>query len=140
MNIQEMEGRLVILTKNLEQWYRDLNSEFNVPITNRLAKVVKVFDWDTPEGELLLKEREKTGKWDKLDSKEFRYVIRIYYPELRIKRTKKVAIEEVVPLYYPGTKNPMFFPMPPWMLQELVREEKAVFKLTKKAVSNSEKM
>jgi hypothetical protein len=140
MDTKKLEGRLVILTRTLEQWYHDLNNEFNIPITNRIAKVVKVFDWDTEEGKLLLEERAKTGKWDKLDPKDFRYVLKIYYPELHIKNTNQVMIEEVVPLYYPGTKNSMFYPVPSWMLQDLVKEEKAVFKVTKKAVSNSEKI
>lgn len=139
MNKENFEGRLVILTRHLERWYKELNSEFNVPITNRLAKVVRVFDWDSSEGKLILSERKKTGKWDNLDPKAFRFVLKIYYPELRIGRTSKVMIEEVVPQYYPGTEAPMFILMPDWMLKDLLQKEKLAFKVEKKAVRSQKR-
>lgn len=132
MNTNISEGRLVILTRHLEKWYKELNSEFNVPITNRLAKVVKVFDWESPEGKLVLRERKKTGKWENINPEDFRFVLRVYYPELRIKQTKKVMIEEIVPQYYPGSEAPMFILMPDWMLKDFLREEKPVFQVKEK--------
>lgn len=134
MDIENFQSRLVILTKHLEKWYKELNSQFNVPITNRLAKVVKVFDWDSDEGKLILRERKKTGKWDNLDPESFRFVLKVYYPELRLGHTDEVMIEEVVPQYYPGTEAPMFILVPGWMLKDFSREEKDAFKIEKKAV------
>jgi hypothetical protein len=139
MDEEKLDGRLVILTRHLEKWYKELNSEFNVPITNRLAKIVKVFDWGSSEGKLVLKEREKTGKWEKLNPKDFKFVLKIYYPELRIGKTEKVMIEEIVPQYYPGTEAPMFMLMPDWMLNDLLRGEKSSFKVEKKVVRSQKR-
>ena len=52
------KGQLVFLTVHVERWYKDLNTEFNIPMANRLSKVIKVFDWSSKEGKLLLKMRE----------------------------------------------------------------------------------
>jgi hypothetical protein len=131
-NDKDLAGRLVYLTRYLEKWYKELNPTFNVPITNRLAKVVKVFDWSTEEGKLLLAEREKTGKWKSIDPKLFKFVLKVYYPELIIKKSDKVMIEEVVPRYYPGTEGEMFRLLPEWMLKDLVKEEKNSFTIVKK--------
>ena len=129
---QELGGRLVYLTRCLENWYKDLNPTFNVPIANRLAKVVKVFDWDTAEGKLLLAEREKTGKWKTLDPKLFKFVLKVYYPDLKHKKSNKIIVEEVVPRFYPGTEQEMFSVLPDWMIIDLNKEEKNIFKVVKK--------
>jgi hypothetical protein len=128
----DYRGRLVYLTKYLEKWFTDINPAFDVPITNRIAKIVKVFDWDTEEGKLLLEMRKKTGKWEKVNPEEFKFVVKIYYPDLIFKNKNKVMIEEVVPRLYPGTKLEMFCLLPEWMLKDLIKEEKDVFKVIKK--------
>ena len=128
----DLSGRLVFLTRYLEKWYRDLDPKFNVPITNRLAKIIKVFDWDTEEGKLLLAEREKTGKWKTLDPKSFKFVLKVYYPDLVFKNSKKLTIEEVTPKFYPGSQHEMFSLIPDWMLKDLMKEEKNAFKIVKK--------
>lgn len=127
----DYRGRLVILTSNLENWLKQLNSDFNVPMTNRLAKVVKVFDWSSREGKALLEARNGKygGKWKNLNAKDFKFVLKIYYPELRMKRTNEVTAEEVLPLYYPGTKGLMFIPLPEWMWDDMNIEEKNAFDL-----------
>jgi hypothetical protein len=132
MEDSDLNGKLVYLTIYLEKWYKSRNPAFNVPITNRLAKVVKVFDWDTEEGKILLDAREKNGKWTKLEPKDFKFVLKIYYPELILKKSNKVTIEEVVPKLYPGTKNEMFKVIPEWMLKDIVKEEKNSFTIAKK--------
>lgn len=118
------EGMLVVLTRHLDMWYKQLTSEFNVQIANRLGKIVKIIDWDTDEGKIILKAREETGKWNNLDSKSFKYVVKIFYPELVIKSSNKVMIEEVLPLRFPGTEALFFFPVPKWMSTELVKNAK----------------
>jgi hypothetical protein len=132
INDKDLDGKIVYLTKHLESWYKELTPNFNVPITNRLAKIVKVFDWDTEEGKLLLEAREKTGKWNNLDAKSFKFVLKVYYPDLNIKKSKKVTIEEVMPRLYPGTQNAMFQVVPDWMLSDIIKEEKNTFTVVKK--------
>jgi hypothetical protein len=134
----DFSGRLVYLTRYLEKWYTDLNPQFIVPITNRLAKVVKIFDWDTEEGKLLLELREKTGKWTNLVSKDFKYVLKVYYPDLILKDKTKITTEELVPQYFPGTQFEMFCLLPDWMVKDINKEEKNIFKVVKKDVGESD--
>lgn len=126
---ENLSGRLVYLTTHCDVWFRELNPKFNIPMANRIAKVVKIFDWETEEGRLLLAEREKTGKWGKLDPKAFKYVLKIYCPELKLKNKNGFATEEMLPRNYPGTKLNMFDPLPVWMLKSLQKEEKDIFKV-----------
>lgn len=128
----DLNGKLVYLTRYLEMWYKSRMPNFNVPITNRLAKVIKIFDWDTEEGKLLLEARKKTGKWDSIEPKDFKYVLKVYYPELTINKKSKVMVDEVVPRFYPGSKNEMFSLLPKWMLSDLIKEEKNSFSIVKK--------
>lgn len=130
---KELSGRLVYLTTHSDVWFREINPKFNIPMANRIAKVVKVFDWETDEGRLLLSEREKTGKWGKLNPKDFKFVLKIYCPELVLKGKTGFATEEVLPLRYPGTELVMFELLPLWMLQSLQKEEKDVFKILRKS-------
>jgi hypothetical protein len=129
----ELDGRLVYLTQHVDVWLRQMNPQFRVPMVNRIAKIVKVFDWESPEGKLLLKEREKTGKWTKLDPKAFKYVLKVYLPEViaktKDKEKKGVTVEEMMPRYYPGTDAVLFEPLPVWMLTSLQKEEKNLLKI-----------
>lgn len=132
MQDNDIAGKLVFLTPHLEVWLRELNSEFNVPLANRLSKIIKVFDWDTPEGQILLKEREKTGKWENLNAKDFKFVVKIYFPDLIFKEKKGITVEEVIPKFFPGSKKPMFTVVPEWMIRDINKEEKNAFDLVNK--------
>jgi hypothetical protein len=93
-------------------------------MANRLAKVIKVFDWDTEEGKLLLQVRESTGKWSNYNSKDFKFVLKIYYPELILKSGKVgFCTEEVFPKTYPNTQYSMFELVPDWMLKDIFKTE-----------------
>jgi len=137
----ELAGRLVYLTVHMDVWLRQVNSKFNVPMANRLAKIVKVFDWETDEGKLLLAEREKSGKWKNLNPKAFKFVLKIYYPDLKLKDKQGLTVEELVPRYYPGTELFMFDMLPSWMLKDLQKEEKDIFKIenTDKTINSRSK-
>lgn len=126
---QDLSGRLVYLTPHVDVWLRRVNPKFNIPMANRIAKVIKVFDWGTEEGKILLKEREKTGKWKDLDPKAFKFVLRVYYPDLVKGEKIGVTAEEVMPRYFPNTEMPMFNVLPEWMLKSLQKEERDVLKL-----------
>ncbi len=128
----DFKGRLVYLTLHLDKWLREINPKFNVPMANRLAKVIKVFDWKTPEGKFLKKEREKTGKWKTLSSDDFKFVLKVYHPELVLKNRHGITADEVLPRCYPGTKLTMFDVVPMWMLKDFKKEEKDAFTLENK--------
>jgi hypothetical protein len=134
MEDSNFSGKFVYLTRHLELWLKRVNTGFNLSMAGRIARIIKVFDWDTDEGILLLNARKESGKWDKLDPKDFKFVLRIYYPELHHKEKKGVAVEEVVPRYFPGatTKLEMFEVLPEWILKELrEKENKHEFSLIK---------
>jgi len=128
----ELNGKLVFLTSHVEVWLKQINPKFKIPMANRIAKVVKVFDWGSKEGKFLLKEREKTGKWSKLKPEDFKYVLRIYYPDLIKDKKQGFTAEEVLPQYYPGTQMLLFDLVPDWMLEHLQKAEKDIFKVVEK--------
>jgi len=135
MTDSELNGRLVYFTVHMDVWLKQSNPKFNIPMASRIAKVVKVFDWDTDEGKLLLKVREKTGKWKNLRSEDFKFVLKVYYPDLIKDKKEGITVEEVAPRKFPGTEMSLFEPLPVWMLTSLQKEEKDVLKLLKKETS-----
>lgn len=133
----DLSGRLVFLTVHMDMWLRRVNTNFNIPMANRLAKVVKVFDWDTEEGKLLLEEREKNGKWKELNPKDFKFILKIYYPELYLPHRERqgTSVQEVVPRHYPGTEKMLFDVLPDWLLIDLQKEEKNILQIERKMAS-----
>jgi len=113
------EGKLVFLTIHYDQWLREVNPKFNIPMANRIARVIKVFEWDTQEGKTLLRAREKTNKWGNFNPKDFKFVLKVYCPELVMGSRRGISTEEISPLNYPGTELKMFELMPDWMLKEV---------------------
>lgn len=134
MEDKDYKGRLVYLTVHLDAWLRRVNFKFNIPMVNRLAKVIKVFDWDTEEGKLLLAEREKTGKWVDLESKDFKFVLKIYYPELKNGDKTGMCVEELMPRCYPGSDKTLFDLIPAELMKDLIQEEKEAFKVVARKV------
>lgn len=134
----ELLNRIVFITVHADRWLRDANPRFNIPMANRLARVSKVFDWDTDEGRMLLEAREKSGKWGKLNSRDFKFVLSIFYPELIKDGQQGMVIEEVMPQRFPGTELDLFSPMPTWVLDDILKERKQeLFKLEKSGSSRA---
>lgn len=127
-------GRVVFLTTHMDHWLREANPGFNVPMVNRLAKVVKVFDWTSEEGITLLEMRKSNSKWDRLVPEDFKFVLDIYYPELLSKTGKVpgITILEHVPRKYPGTELPLFDLYPEKLLSGLLKGQGEFFKVLKK--------
>ena len=137
MDDKELDGKLVYLTVHVDRWLREINVDFNVTMANKLAKVIKVFDWESDEGKYLLRARAKTGKWENLEPKDFKFVLKVYHPDLVVKNKKGCTIEEVLPRCYPGTKLYLFDLLLDELLVDLQKAEKNLLKLTppKAAVS-----
>jgi len=137
MTDKEFSGKLVFLTVHVDKWLREINPNINVPMANRIAKVIKVFDWGSEEGKLLLDQRKKIGKWKTLDPRSFKFVLKIYHPDLIAKNNsgKEVlgfAAEEVLPRYYPSSKLTFFECVPDWMLRDFKKVEKEIFQIVDK--------
>jgi len=140
MEDSELLNRVVFITAHADRWLRDANPRFNIPMANRLARVSKVFDWDTEEGRMLLEAREKSGKWGKLDPRDFKFVLSIFYPELVNDGQRGMVIEEVMPRRFPGTELELFSPMPAWVLDDILKERKqALFRLEKPGAKTAKK-
>lgn len=130
MEDHELLNKIVFLTVHTDRWLRDGNPRFNIPMANRLARVVKVFDWETEEGRLLLEARRRSEKWGSMDPRDFKFVLSIYYPELVKDGKRGMTVEEVMPRKYPGTDLDLFTSMPAWVLEDVVKERKGdLFKL-----------
>jgi len=121
MDDKQLLGKIVYLTVHTDTYLREINPKFNVPMANRTAKIIKIFDWETEEGKLLLKAREKIGKWgNTFNPKDFKYVLKVYYPDLKIDKNKRqgLTVEEVLPRFYPGTEFTLFEVLPDWVLKD----------------------
>lgn len=123
MEDKNLLGRLVFLTVHADRWLRTRNEAFHVLMANRIARVIKVFDWETAEGKYLLEQREKSGKWTDLSPTDFKFVLSIFYPELIRDGVKGLTVEEVLPRGYPGEKTVLFELLPDWMAKELSLEK-----------------
>lgn len=131
----EFLGRLVYLTAYYDQWIHERNKMFKIAMINRIAKVIKVLDWGTEEGKLILEERERSGKWKDLESKDFKYILKVFHPDITYNNIKGISAEEMVPRFYPKTEYIMFDLIPESMLKVMLQTQKeAAFKITKKDV------
>lgn len=125
-----LDGSIVYLTIYFDKWFRDRDIKSTAPMVNRLAKIVKIFDWESDEGKLLLEARKSNGKWKDLNPEDFKYILKIYYPEL--KNNKGIAIEEISSRYYPGSNNEMFRVLPKSIIDFINKEEKNILKVVEK--------
>lgn len=128
-------GDIVYLTRHYAEWIKMLKGDLDISLIHRIARVVKVLNWRTKEGKLLLEQRVKTGKWDNLKSKDFKYVLKVYYPDLISKKTEETGLTayEVLPLNYPDTDFPLFETYPQHLLDDMNKEEvEDIFKLERK--------
>jgi len=130
----EYRGKIVYLTPLVDTWLQRNKLALNIRMANRMAKVVKVFDWETEEGKLLLSTRSADPRWSDKDPTEHRFVLKIYHPELKKGKSDRpgVTVLEPMPRYLPGTKAPLFEVYPEWMLKDFSVEEKDIFKVVEK--------
>jgi len=123
MDDKDFAGRIVFLTAHVDRWIREKNPGFNLPLmANRIARVTKVFDWDTDEGKYVLKQREISGKWKNANPQDHKFVVSVFFPELIKDGKKGLIIDEVMPRMYPGTSSTLFEALPQWMREEAAIE------------------
>lgn len=134
MKDTNLTGKLVYLTVHYDRWLRGVNSDFNIPMANRIARVIKVFDWETKEGKLLLEARKQTNKWGSFNPEDFKFVLEVYCPELRVPgKSEGFKTEEVMSKKYPGTEYDLFEVLPEWMLNQIKNDEWESFSILPKA-------
>ncbi len=117
-------GDLLFLTPAYERYLRNKHPNLKVKMANRLAKLEDIIDWDSEKGQILKALRIKSGKWKKLPLEENKYIISIYYHDLKGKKGEPGTIERGVPMfrYHPKSKDPFFVKIPGWIYDEIMKE------------------
>lgn len=102
------KGDIVFITMAGQDFLsRNRGDEFNINVYGRLARIDKVYDWDTPEGEKILEGRAKHFTWSKLDKEQFKYVVHIFCPDLNdpSSGSRGVLFPEIMAEYHPIAKD-----------------------------------
>jgi len=116
-------GDLLMLTAAYDAFVRARNPRLALVLTNRLAKLEEIIDWESPKGRLIKETRIKSGKWAKLPLEENRYIVSVFYPDVTGRNGKIGVAERGVPLFrfHPETREPFFIRMPDWVARELTK-------------------
>jgi hypothetical protein len=108
VNTDISEGDLVFITTAGHEWLtrKDKFRRGGMVLAGRAAKVLTVYDWETEHGKAILEKREATEKWVGLESRDFRYVLLLMFPEIPSDGRQGIALPEVLPLMMPREDKP----------------------------------
>lgn len=117
-------GDLVFFTDAYEKYMYDRHPNLRVSLTNRLAKLEDIIDWDSPKGKTIKAQRLKSGKWKDLPLEDNRYIFSVYYHELKGRGGTFGVVERGVCMFSkdPATGEPFFLPVPPWIYREIRKQ------------------
>jgi len=120
------EGQIVYLTKHFHTFLKAKAPDIQIQVVGRIARIVKIIDWDTDEGRKIKAARESIEAWkDPQKSnmvEDYKYLLDILYPEIDYKG-KGLIHPEVVPEYLSiDSKQRLFEPYPPKMLKYLLKK------------------
>ena len=99
-------GDVVYITMAGQDFIARNKPDFSVNIAGRLARIHDIYDWKTPRGKSLLAERAKSPKWVNLKSEDYKYVLVIYYPDLKKDDVLGISIAELFPEHHPLQEEP----------------------------------
>ena len=117
------KGDMVYLTVAAQDFLaRNRGDSFNINVVGRLGYISEVYDWDSARGKDILKKRESASKtWSKLKSRDFKYVVVVLYPELKVpdQEHQGMAIPEILCEFHPMAKDkiPLFRKWPKDLIQ-----------------------
>lgn len=117
-------GDLVLLTGAFNAYFHKKHPESKLCLTNRLAKCEEIIDWGSEKGQMIKAARLKSGKWKNLPLEDNKYIISIFYHDLKGREGKKGVVERGVPMFqvHPKTGVPFFEKVPDWMLKEIMKK------------------
>lgn len=117
-------GDLLFLTKHYHSYIKKKYPKIPLSLTNRLAKLEEIIDWDSTKGKKIKQARIKSGKWKKLPIEANKYIISIYYHDLTGRDGQKGVVERGVPMfrYHPSTEMPFFQKVPEWVYKEIMKQ------------------
>ena len=99
-------GDVVYVTMSGHDFITRNRPEFNVNIAGRMARVHDIYDWKSTRGKKILAERAKLPKWKDRISEDYKYVLVIYYPELKKEDTQGLSIPELFTEFHPMQAEP----------------------------------
>lgn len=116
------EGDLVFITSAGQHFLGRNKAAFNINVSGRLAKVLEIYDWKSDRGKEILSRRKKEHPevWADKKSKDYKYVITIFYPELSKDNIEGLAVPELFTEFHPHAegKVPLFKKWDPELLEE----------------------
>lgn len=117
-------GDLLFLTGAFNTYFHEKHKNSKIVLTNRIAKLEEIIDWDSPKGKAIKTARVKSGKWKNLPIEENKYIISIYYHELVGRNSERGVVERGVPMFrtHPKTGVPFFEKIPDWIYKEIIKK------------------
>ena len=122
------KGDLVYITSAGHDWITRSSQMPGVNLAGRTAQLVDIYDWDTDRGKDILEKRKESGKWTSLRSKEFRYIVVVFYPEKSYQDKQGIMHPEMLCLCHPREEGdlPLFERYPAHLMKYITGEEKFV--------------
>jgi len=117
-------GDLLFLTSAFNEYFHKKHKDSKLILTNRLAKLEEIIDWESKKGKLIKAARVKSGKWKKLSIEDNKYIISIFYHDLVGRNGQKGVCERGVPMFHcdPETEERFFEKVPEWMFREIMKK------------------
>lgn len=117
-------GDLVFLTQDFHKYIAEKNPKLKWILTNRLAKLEEIIDWESEKGKRIKAARELSGKWKDLSIEDNKYLVSIYYHDIVGRRGQQGVVEQSFPMfrYHPKTKKPFFEKVPDWIYREILKK------------------
>jgi hypothetical protein len=119
-----LPGDLLFLTGFFHDYVLEKNLGLNLVLTNRLAKLEEIIDWDSNKGKAIKKYRELSGKWKDLPIEENKYIVSIFHHDLIGRKGQSGVVERCLPMfrYHPKTRKPFFEKVPDWIYKEIMKK------------------
>jgi hypothetical protein len=116
MSMEFKEGDLVFLTRAADVWLGDRRTDaIALILGGRIARILKIIDWESPEGKAVQEKRKEFPKWLEIPNpQDYRYRLEIFLPEIpKSKSEFGLILEDWVPeKYVLGPKAlEMFLPL-----------------------------
>jgi hypothetical protein len=107
------EGDIVFITMAGQDWMNRNVTGSGIPVSGRLGVIHEKISWKSKKGRELLKKRIDSKEWDPQEAEDRKFVLRIYFPELKVDEREGMVSIENLPLYHNSVEDkkvPLFLP------------------------------
>ena len=124
MDLEVRPGDLLFLTGFYHDYVLEKNPRLNIVLTNRLAKLEEIIDWESEKGKTIKKYRELSGKWKDLPLEKNKYIVSVYHHDLIGRKGQVGVIDRSLPMFrfHPKTGKPFFEKIPDWIYKEIMKK------------------